>query len=772
MSGLIYEVVWSRILTLVFGASIYGQSIGLALFMGGMALGSKLLADRLKTALRPALWYGVLEAITGIFGGVSVFLIPLSERLELVSPLPDQLLKLLIASFFILPASIAMGGTFPALFKALVSDGERRGGVGGISNLYAVNTLGAMAGIVLCNYFLIPELGMRKSIFSAAVLNLLIFLFMAAFKSGKALGCPENGEQAHPEKEFFRKGPLALLFLSGFLTMMYEISWSRALYFSFGSSTFTFSLIIFAFILGLGLGAFRIRRKEGLGEEERKILIMDLLVKTFIAAAIFTYIASRMPLVMPMLFQFCKGVFWKVHLMELALLLSTLSPVAFFIGAAFPMLISLVPREGAVSERCVGVSYSVNTVGAIAGSLLTGFALVPWLGPFNLIWVALGLHAVGIVLISRPFDFFRLKNPFFALACGAAFTLIQMGDSKPYEVVAGGYTGVFQTSGTYLPLSLQRNTHFLLHLEELKKTEKEDFKMIFNRHGRVSTVTVFQSPSQMVLSINGKPDATAGKFTMSDMPTETFLGMLPVLFAGKAEEGLVIGYGSGISAGIASKYTGKVDCLEIERGVLEASGYFSKYNLDSLHAKNLNLVLGDARKYIRNCTKRYDFISAEPSNIWVSGVAHLFTQEFFKDCRGILNEDGVMVQWLHIYKLSLKDFKTAIRTFSSVFEDFEIWGTFNIGDVFLVGRKKGGKGLSKEKFEKFLENYCFRQEMSEIEAGNWEGFLHYRIIDGKKLIPLLKGVPVHTDDLPVLEYSAIKNMFVLQSKEIYNFLGE
>lgn len=478
-----------------------------------------------------------------------------------------------------------------------------------------------------------------------------------------------------------------------------------------------------------------------------------------------------MPVVMNNLFKLSGGIFWKIHLMEISILMAILSPVAFYIGAAFPMLITQVTPLQKTTSKTVGLSYSINTLGSIFGSIITGFILIPALGPFNIIWIALILHSTGIILVSQNPVLSKIKNNIIIICFAVFFLLYNTFSFSLYDIVSGPYSGIYQSSGTYIPLSLQHNGKFLSNLDRIRNSEKQDFNVIFNKHGVMSTVTVFKA-SNLLLTINGKPDASAGNFTTTDMPTQTFLGLLPVLFSNKTDKGLVIGYGSGVSTGILCKYVKTVDCLEIEKTVIEASKYFSEYNLNAVNSSNLNIILGDARKYIRTCRSKYDLISAEPSNIWVSGVAHLFTREFFRDCHGLLNNGGVMVQWLHIYKLSLEDFKTAIKTFSSVFPDFEIWGTFNIGDVFLVGYKNNKTRLNRIKFDEVINNYYYKKEMQEIQAGTFEEFNNYKITDALKLTPLLTGVPIHTDDRPILEYSAIKNMFILRSREIYNFLGE
>ncbi len=758
-------------LTLLFGASLYGQSIALGLFMGGLAIGSKVIAAHLPKARLPGRWYAVLEGLIGLFGAASIFLLPLCDKLEGIHPHFNPVTAFLIACLFILPPTIFMGGTFPALFKTLESLGPSASrSLSNLSNLYTINTLGALAGIAYANYYGIPSLGMKNTLLLSALLNLDIFIICWIFVKTRS----RPADKTAPLCTSVPVKPLLAIGISGFLTMLYEISWSRALFFSLGSSTYTFSLVIFSFILGLSLGAFWIKSKEKKEKENLKILFCDLQLKSLFFAAIFIFISSKLPLFSGYLFEYFQGVFWKIHGVEVLLLILLISPAAFFIGAAFPLTILFMAESSRPpSEKTVGLAYSINTLGSIAGSFATGFILIPLFGPFNLIWGALIGHTLSLLLI-HPFPRKSLFSGLgVILSAVILFLLVQFHTYSERDLLSGGFSKIYSSSGDHVPGYLARNKAFpkAMALKQNSPKEKPP-EIIWARNGILSHVAVGQSDHFHNLILNGKTDASVGDFLLTDMPTQTLLAFIPLVLSPDPQKALVVGYGSGVTAGTLGKQVPQVDCLEIEENVIRASHFFREFNLNAQENPNVRIHLCDARKFIRTTRTRYDLISAEPSNLWVSGVAHLFTRDYFRECREILNEKGVMIQWIHLYKLSLSDFKTALKSFTSVFPGYEIYGSFNLSDLFFVGYKNKIPKPEAAHFQKILEGFAYRDSLKGIQIDSFDSLQKFQILPSPEFPDTLKEVSFHTDDKPVLEYSAPKSMFLTQMKEIFEYLGE
>jgi spermidine synthase len=779
-SALVFEINWSRMLTLVFGASVYGQSIVLGMFMGGMTLGARWIGRSVRSSSRPLLWYAVLEGITALFGLASLRMPSLCDRIPALPPALDFSARIACCAFFILPATVAMGGTFPVMFRelSLRAPGNRGAGSasGKISFLYVVNTLGALSGIFACNYWMLTKLGMARSIGLASAVNFSIFaLFLALGRSPRGDASKTAGGVPRPKTSApFRLAPLWALFFSGFLTMLYEIAWSRALTFSFGSSTYTFSLIVFSFIMGLGAGAMWIRRHPAGEEAQTRRRIRDYQLRAIVCSSVFVFFAVRLPLITDQLFARFGEQYMLLHLSEIACMSFIISPVAFFSGASFPLLCTLCDPRGDPPESLVGLAYSFNTAGSILGAFLTGFVFVSLLGPFQVIWIALGLHFLILYLVRPEQGPQRLKTPAIVLAAVSLFLFVQFRFFDPNDLLSGNFAKIYREQKPFVPRYLRRNPAYETYrLKRAAAWEKATpYRLLWFRHGLISSVAVSRNNQNTRLIIDGKTDASTGPFFVSDMPTQSLLAFLPLVSTENPKKGLVIGYGSGVTTGLLSLYVPRIDSLEIEKSVLDASRFFSEYNMNAHQRDNVRVVLGDARRFIHRAPPRcYDFISAEPSNIWMAGVAHLFTVEYFRDCARILKENGVMVQWLHVYKLSATDFKVALRTFSKVFPEVSIWGSPNFGDLFLIGKKGKTPPLLEKRLPEVLENYPYRDAMNVLGAGDLRGFLNFQIaasIDPYR--PKLQSVPLHTDNLPILEYSAAKNMFRFEPEKIYRFL--
>ena len=776
LTALIYEITWSKLISLIFGTSIYGQSIVLAIFMGGMAIGAKVISEKVSKTHNTLLWYALLEGIIALFGFLSIYLRYFCEIFEFHNPMLDLFIKSIICSLFLMPSSIAMGGTFPVLFKYVKEFNEsyhiKKTALFNISFLYVINTLGALCGILLANYYLISQLGIRSAILITSLINCSISLLILNLRNRhKSKNTAPTLEETEQQSSNLRRLPLLALAFSGAATMLYEISWSRILYFSLGSSTYTFSLIIFSFIAGLTLGANWIKRKQIIDTNAKKILICDMQVKAIFGAAIFIFISSGLPMLSGVLFSLCGEIYWKLHLIELVLLMLIITPVAFYIGASFPLLCTLVKEKGVLSEKEIGIAYSTNTLGSIIGSLLTGFVLIQLFGPFKVIWITFSIHIIIILIVSPRPLYKYLKPHSFIVLIAYLFIMFQFNFFTSKDLVSGNYARIYNNKTRYTPKYLAKNPDYHKAKAMRLQTKRKEYKIQWSKHGRISSISVLENGLNSRLVINGKTDASVGKFYASDMPTQTFLALLPTLLSQKQDQGLVVGLGSGVTTGILAHTTKSIDCLEIEPAVLDAAVYFSKYNLDVVNALNTNIIIGDARKYIRQCKKQYNFISAEPSNIWMSGVANLFTNEYFDDCKKLLTDQGVMIQWVHIYKISLSDFKIILKSFLKTFRTVEVWGSFNFGDIFLAGFKGSRNKLTKLKFDKTMKNFPYKQELNEIGISNSTEMSNFLLsIFNKENDQQLKDVQMNTDNHPLLEYSAAKNMFKLDTDKIYKFL--
>jgi spermidine synthase len=290
----------------------------------------------------------------------------------------------------------------------------------------------------------------------------------------------------------------------------------------------------------------------------------------------------------------------------------------------------------------------------------------------------------------------------------------------------------------------------------------EDLRLIYYAEGLSATVAVVeQENNTRSLLINGKPDAS--NVATGDMRTQLLLGHLPVLLKGNAQDVLVIGLGSGVTSGaFVTHGVRRIDSVEIEKKVVEAARFFENENLRVLDRKIFRIVLDDGRNFVRHSPGRYDVITSEPSNLWMSGVANLFTREFFVSAKEKLNPSGVMCQWIHLYQISLDDVLIFLKTFHSVFPHLSIW--IDESDMLVLGSENAlvpNAGLLSQRMSEPAVAWSLRRSAITPE------YLMQRYVGDERIVKLLRrGVPLNTDDHPILEFSAPRSLFVNHSAEI------
>ena len=349
-------------------------------------------------------------------------------------------------------------------------------------------------------------------------------------------------------------------------------------------------------------------------------------------------------------------IMWEVWIVTVFLLVPTM-----LAGATFPVLSHLCARERSRLARAIGMLYSANTLGCILGSAAAGFLLIPHVGLRNTVLLCGGLYLLsGAAVLFKTRE--RLAG---AVALGALVASIFLLPNWQHDVMS---LGIFD-----IDVEAATSPDF---------TPGPEPKLTYYREGSTCTVAVINFGDLRTLKINGKADASTGL----DRSTQMLSGHLPLLLADKTDRVLVVGLGCGASAGAATLHPAKeIDCVEIEPAVGEAAHYFSVVNHDVFSDPRFHLVFADARNYLAATRRKYDVISAEPSNPWVAGVASLYTVEHFQACRERLADDGLICQWLQAYSMSPEDMSTVIASFTKVFPDAMLFGLDASGvDLMLI----------------------------------------------------------------------------------------
>jgi spermidine synthase len=748
-TGLVYEVIWVRLTGLVFGNTSLAISTVLGAFMAGLALGSWKLGQKADRVANPLRVYGWLEV--GI--GISAALVPLAfHSLDslywAISPSLSSIpgatgLVRFMTSFIILVLpTFLMGGTLPLLSRFLtrnLNDVERK-----VGTLYALNTFGAAAGSLAAALVLIPALGNTKTTLIIGSLNVAIGLF-AMWLSGRAKAPEQEQEfiglvdEARPVDRSGDRLILLALAVSGFVSMLYEVSWTRALSAMIGSSTYAFSIMLVTFLVGIALGSSLVSRWKpaanlrSLGLLQLGtatgglVFLVGYLVAPYVLIGMIRALFYSFPAVLTIQFILSAGL----------MILATLC-----MGATFPLASQLYSNKFVFLGRSIGNIYSVNTLGAIAGSLLAGFVLIPAIGTERTILAGVFFNsAMALVLLTGS----QTRG----LIRAAAVILLLLATVS----MRGGFF--------WTPDSLDRGILIYSHQFESRPEltideHYEDTDVVYFKEGNNASISVRKGENYLGLRTNGKVDAS----NRGDMMTQLAIGFLPGLFHASPKSTLVIGYGSGVTVGAiaAFKEVEQIDCIEIEPAIVGAASWFSDVNRRSYENPKVNILFDDARNYMNTTRKQYDVIISEPSNPWIAGVASLFTAEFYDRAAEVLKDDGVFAQWVQLYELDPENLRMVLKEFQRKFPEVSLWVTDS--DLLMVGTRQPQK-LDFSRIAGLAESDAtVKHDFQEfLHTSHPEGFAAYYVTSSKAVREFASTTRQNTDDHPLLEFHAPRQLF-------------
>ena len=724
-AALVYEVTWTRLLTLQLGHTVAAASTVLAAFMGGLAVGAWIagtwnglkavpyersastprVGDGLQAApiLRA---YAILELIVGASAIALPFALAASTPAlawayaDGAAPARFALVRVAISLALLGVPAAAMGATFPIATSYLALSGRESLSVSAAPDLlaagalYAANTAGAAAGAIAAGFFLIPAIGLRATIGVGVALNLVAaggaWWISGAAKTAETAKTAKTTPAADakpsrrsrlssrplPPLRASRAPRPALAYgvvaVSGFAALAYEVAWTRLLALVIGPTTYAFATMAAAFISGLAIGSAigaRIARRAA----RPAVWLGAMLIVSGTAATVGAYVAAtRVPLLVAAEVADPNVAFGRLVFAEALGTALLLLPMTLALGATFPLALAVASAERVQAGREAARVYAANTAGAIAGALAAGFALVPTLGLRSTFITAsiLGVTsgAVCLTVASGKARAIRtaLGPAVVAIVAVAAIVLLPSWDR---ELLASG-------AYKYAPYLGSADFDALLRAGRLE----------YYAEGAASTVSVRRLAGTTSLSIDGKVDAS----NAGDMLTQRLLSLLPVLLHGRAREIAIVGLGSGVTAGsaLASGTVERADVVEISPDVVEASHFFDRESAAPLSSRSVRLIVGDGRSHLLLTPRRYDVIVSEPSNPWMAGVATLFTREFFQAARARLKPDGLLCQWAHTYDISAADLQSIVRTFGSVFPQGTLW-LVGEGDLLLIGSPSG-----------------------------------------------------------------------------------
>ncbi len=748
-TALVYEVVWSKFLSQMFGSTIYAQTVVLAAFMGGLALGNKLLGRWADRAAQPLRAYGFLEIAIGIYA----FLFPTLDQLagklfvSVGSGILHQTLLLLawkglLSVALLLGPTVLMGGTLPlvaAWLQKFSDDAGRRSAL-----FYSINSLGAVAGAGLAGFWLVQNLGLVATLQLTGLVNVVIGA-TAGWLGTKSISPPPAADQSVPEVAAENNSPLGwrlacfIVALTGAVSMALEVLASRSLAMIFGSSLQSFAVVLMAFILGIGLGSAWIASSRRKIADAKLVVLLLTFAAAWVTLLVFNlaHWVDFYRIARTGISHSSVGYFYH-QLLTIGIALAVLGLPAACIGAVLPLMIRTVAGGTAHLGTRLGALLTANTLGAVGGTLVAGFVLMPLVGlrnAYGVLALVLALAALLFALRSR----WNAGKIFAGAAAVFAIALFLFGGEGWRWVMS---SGVFRG-------------HEKEFVRDAMSQRQQRIKILFYEDAADATVSVEEGDGLLAaanrgLRVNGKTDATAH----ADLNTQMLLGHLPLLARPESKDVFVFGLGSGISAGALRSYPGieKIVIAENCEPVIRASKFFNEWNRDILADPRTKLWHEDARTVLKLSAQNYDAIVAEPSNPWTAGIGSVFSQEFYQLAASRLKPGGIMVQWFHLYEMHDGIVELVLRTFTSVFPNVEIWDSC-AGDIVLLGSQQPWES-SPEVFAKSFGIPDVRDTFEKLGVHSPAALFARQLASQRTAHAITGSGPMQSDFFPVLEYAA------------------
>ncbi len=718
-SALIYQLIWVRLLGLVFGVSSFAVATVVAVFLLGLGLGSYFFGNWSERTRDPLKIYMYVELGIAALSLVSYLLI---SELPLYPYLYQHaynkldfyglsLVRLLLSIMVLLPPVFLIGGTLPLVSKYFLTAPSELGSK--FSKVYYLNTLGAFAGALLTGFVLVRFFGVFVTLMIAVAGNLAVAALIASSHSQQA---------PRPDQPTAEKAPhsymLPVLLLTGFISLGYEMLWARILS-TFGLSTSqAFSIIVAGFLLGFSVGSFLVSRPiDQRRDLEGAFSIVCIL--TALSGALVLFLFQRFEAATALLDR-SLPIDSMTASLALAFVVSFIPAV--FMGILFPLGLKIYSRDIHRIGAKAGNIFFANTAGCVVGSLLTGFVLIPFAGMWNttLILVNLGL-LLAAALLLRTYGTTGPRWVFLLVSCVAANMLV-FSDSKTFH------------------------------------KDMRGFDVIYYAEGLSGTVTAIENEGYRGLFVDGQNVSGTDPVLVAD---SKMLAHLPLLLYDDPQTALTVGYGTGTTSGSMLLHNVEVHAVEIEEKIIEAAPLFSRVNRKSYADPGLNIVLDDARSYIDFVDERFDVIATDVTNLKYKRNPYLYTREYFQIMQDALSEDGIAAAWLPVGGLSFGDLRTLIATFDRVHPHTTIWyfTQYPTHFVILIGTPERTT-IDLAGLQKRMQRV--KADLRTVELDNVYELAGMLLLGEQDVDDLVAGARIHTDDRPILEFSDMRQYMMTE----------
>jgi spermidine synthase len=751
-AGLVYQVLWMRSLSLFFGSDMYGVSIILGTFMGGLALGSLAggwLAERIS---RPLVAYGLAELAIGLFAlRFTALLSAFEPMLQAAYPAAASttsgsyhLTRVVLAVLALLVPTLLMGATLPLIMRHFARARDTLGATA--ARFYAVNTLGALAGTLTAGFVLLPYLGTRDATACAATLNLLVggaSLLVGLRSAGPRWTAPVASELdtvqgfSEAQRRGMARAAVIAMAVSGCASFALEVVWTRILLISFSATVYSFTSMLACFLFGIFLGS---RMVSGVVDRHEKplALLAALELGAGLSVAVLCLLINAVPGLFGRLFSGVAALMGagQEHTLVVATLVTSFALLVIpttLLGATFPVALRAYTISVARAGSRTGNLYGANTLGAIVGSLGAGLVCIPAFGSAaSLAGVALLFTATGLFLVVSQ---------------GRADRAPWL---RPAPVAAAAAAGLLALASLAMPYRVTFN---------FNQRANATAELLYHADGIQNTVDLLRSrEGTTALVIGGNIEADDGPVQRRHFVLK---GHLPLMLHEAPRSVLVVGLGMGITLQATARHGGleRIDVVELSPEIVEAQAFLRDVNGDILNDPLVHVRVDDGRLFMKLTDRRYDMITADPIHPKISRVGYLYTREYYRSIRKRLNPGGVVCQWMPIYQIAPDRLRSAVATFLDVFPEATLWYVDNHA---LLVAKRDTHAIDYGLLARKLEIASVRDDLASIDIGSPVELLGHLLMGPEELRAYVAdggNIPLNTDDSPYLEYFVPRDLF-------------
>jgi spermidine synthase len=708
-SALIYQLIWVRLLGLVFGVSSFAVATVVAVFLLGLGLGSYFFgkwSEKTENPLRIYMYVELGIAVSSLASYLIIDYLPVYRYLhEYAYNNLDfygiSLIRMLLSVVVLQPPVFLIGGTMPLIAKYFLTASKTLGS--NFSRIYYLNTLGAFTGALLTGFIFVKYLGVSATLMIAVAGNLLVAGVIGARKSGSE-PLPESAEESSPYSYM-----LIILFLTGFISLSYEVLWVRILSTYDLSTSQAFALIVAGFLLGFSVGSYLVSRMIDL-RRNLEGLFSRVCILTALSGAVVLFLFQRFQAVSDWL---AISLSVDLRILSLAMAFVVSFVPAVFMGILFPLGLRIYAKDVHRIGAKAGNIFLSNTAGCVLGSLLTGFVLIPFVGMWNTTLILVNLSLLlSLVLFLRERSFSRPDWAALLLVCVLA-NLLVFSDSKSFH------------------------------------KEMKGLDLIYYAEGLSGTVTVVEGKDYRGIFVDGQNVSGTDPVLVAD---SKMLAHLPLLLSHEPQAALTVGYGTGTTSGSMLLHDVAVDAAEIEEKIIEAAPLFSKINYQSYANPDLQIVLDDARNYIDVVDKKFDVIVTDVTNLKYKRNPYLYTRDYFQVMQNALTEEGIAAAWLPLGGISFQDLRILIATFDKVYPHTTVWyfTPYPTHFIIVVGTPQQ-TAIDLNELARKMDKV--KNDLQTIRVNNAYEIAAMLLLGERDVDGLVAGARIHTDNHPILEFS-------------------